>query len=253
MVMAGGASPHTCDLMSGSVLIVDARADDAWENARLLVDSGFRVTVAATFDEANGELARMSDLVMVMADVRLGEYNGLHLALRVRRARPGTHIIITDRSRDVVLHRDAERLDMMYLVKPISAGILLESMTAKLKKVVPQPRVSRRWPRIMLDRDFPADVGSEAARLRDVSYGGLRFDIRSGDFGLALPSAVDVVPVGAHHTFVVRPVWVRLGHASGTWTCGAALAAESVHSVQEWRKFVDSHIIEGPAGQDAVR
>ncbi len=243
--------------MSGSVLIVDTSASDAAENARILSDSGFRVTIATTFDEANRELARMSDLVMVMADVRLGEHNGLHLALRVRRARPRTHIIITDRTRDIVLSRESERLDLTYLVKPISIGILLESMTARLNQGTQQKRVDRRWPRITLDRDIPAEVGTEAARLRDVSYGGLRFDIRSGDFGLALPAAIEVVPVGANHTFVVRPVWARVGHSSGTWTCGAALAAEDVNSVQEWRKFVDSHITRsgrGPGpGQDAVR
>jgi DNA-binding response OmpR family regulator len=239
--------------MSGSVLIVDAFAADAAENARMLSESGFRVTLAATFDEGNRELTRISDLAMVMADVRLGEHNGLHLALRVRRAHPRTHIIITDRSRDIVLHRESERLGLTYLVKPISVGTLLESMTTKLAQGLPEHRVDRRWPRITLDRDIPAEVGEEAARLRDVSYGGLRFDIRSGNFGLALPPAVEVMPVGANHAFMVRPVWARLGHASGTWTCGAALAVENADSVQEWRKFVDSHISRPSPGQDAVR
>lgn len=235
--------------MNGSVLIVDSNAADAAENARILSDSGFRVTIATTFEEANRELARMPDVVMVMADVRLGEYNGLHLAMRARRTHPRTHIIITDRSRDVVLHRESERLDMTYLVKPISIGTLLESMTTGLNQGIEQKRVDRRWPRITLDRDISAEVGSEAARLLDVSYGGLRFDIRSGGFGLALPAAIDVVPVGANHTFVVRPVWARAGNASGTWTCGAALAAEDVDSVQEWRRFVDSHITGSAPGQ----
>jgi DNA-binding response OmpR family regulator len=239
--------------MTGSVLIVDSSAGDASENARVLSDLGFRVTIATTFDEANRELARMSDLVMVMTDVRLGEYNGLHLALRVRRAHPGIHIIITDRMRDIVLHRESERLDLTYLVKPISIGTLLASMTAGVNQGTQQERVDRRWPRIRLDRDISAEVGSEAARLRELSYGGLRFDIRSGDFGLALPAAIAVVPVGANHTFVVRPVWARAGNASGTWTCGAAIAAEDVNSVQEWRRFVDSHLPGNAPGQDAVR
>ena len=227
--------------MSGSVLIVDSIAADAAENARTVSDSGFRVTIATTFEEANRELARISDLVMLIADVRLGEYNGLHLAMRVRRARPSTHIIITDRSRDIVLHRESERLDMTYLVKPISPGTLLQSMPMRLIQGLPQKRVDRRWPRITLDRNISAEVGSEAARLLDVSYGGLRFDIDSGDFGLALPAAIDVVPVGANQTFLVRPIWAHAGRASGTWTCGAALAAEDIDKVQEWRKFVDSH------------
>ena len=239
--------------MSGSVLIVDSVAADASENARILSDLGFRVTIATTFDEANRELARMSDLVMVLADVRLGEYNGLHLGMRVRQTRPGTHIIITDRSRDVVLHREAERLDMTYLVKPISIGTLLASMSARQNQGTQQERVDRRWPRITLDHDVSAEVGSEAASLREVSYGGLRFDIHSGDFGLAMPAAVDVVPVGGNQRFVVRPVWARAGNASGTWTCGAALAANDVGSVQEWRRFVDSHIPRNTPGQDAAR
>lgn len=227
--------------MNGSVLIVDCSAADAAESARILSDSGFRVTIATTFDEANHELTRMSDLVMVMADVRLGEYNGLHLAMRVRRTHPSACLIITDRARDVVLQRESERLDTTYLVKPIPLGTLLE-LTARLHQGIQQKRVDRRWPRITLDRDIPAEVGSEAARLLDVSYGGLCFDIRSWGFGLALPAAIDVVPVGTNQAFVVRPVWARAGSASGTWTCGAALAADDIASVREWRKFVDSHV-----------
>jgi DNA-binding response OmpR family regulator len=239
--------------MSGSVLIVDSNVADASENARILSDLGFRVAIARTFDEANRELARISDLVMVMADVRLGEYNGLHVALRVRRSYPETHIIITDRARDVVLQRESERLDLTYLVKPISIGTLLASMTATLNHGTQQKRVDRQWPRISLDRDIAAEVGSAAARLREVSYGGLRFEIRSGDFGVALPASIDVIPVGANHTFVVHPVWARVGNASGIWTCGAAIAAEDVNSVQEWRRFVDSHVTGGARGHDAVR
>ena len=153
--------------MSGSVLIVDSNAADAAENARVLSDLGFRVTIATTFDKANRELARMSDPVLVLADVRLGEYNGLHLAMRVRRAYPRTHIIITDRTRDIVLQRESERLDLTYLVKPISISTLLASMTAGLNQGTQQERVDRRWPRIRLDRDISAEVGSEAAHLRD--------------------------------------------------------------------------------------
>ena len=226
--------------MSGSILIVDSNAADAAETARILSDSAYRVTIAATFDEANREWPRMSDLVAVVADVRLGDYNGLHLAMRVRWARPSTHVIITDRSRDIVLHRESERLDMTYLVKPISSATLLAAMT-RFTQGLPQKRADRRWPRITLGRDISAEIGSEAARLLDVSYGGLRFDIRSGSFGLALPDTIEVVPVGANQTFKVRPIWARAGTASGTWTCGAAIAAKDVNTVHEWRRFVDSH------------
>lgn len=228
--------------MSESILIVDSSAADAAENARVLSDAGLRVTIATTFEEANREWPRMSDLVVLMADVRLGDYNGIHLAMRVRWARPSTRIIITDRSRDIVLHRESERLDMTYLVKPISPDTLLKAIYARPVQVVPPKRIDRRWPRITLGRDISAEIGSEAARLLDVSYGGLRFDIRSGSFGLALPDTVGVLPVGANQTFMVRPIWARAGTASGTWTCGAALAAEDVNSVHEWRKFVDSHV-----------
>jgi DNA-binding response OmpR family regulator len=228
--------------MNGSILIVDSNAADAAENARVLSDSGFRVTIATTFEEANREWPRLADLAVVMADVRLRDYNGIHLAMRVRWARPSIQIIITDRSRDIVLHRESERLDMTYLVKPISPETLLKSISARLVQKVPQKRVDRRWPRITLGRDISAEIGSEAARLLDVSYGGLRFDIRSGSFGLALPDTIDVAPVGAKQAFMVRPIWARAGDASGTWTCGAALAAEDVNSVHEWRRFVDSHV-----------
>ncbi len=144
--IGGGDKFSVASTMSGVALIVDANAAEAAQNAGIVTDLGFRVAIAGTFDEANRQLARMSDLVMLMADVRLGEYNGLHLALRVRRVRPRTHIIITDSTWDAVLHRETQRLDLTYLVKPISVETLLE-ITTKLTQGIQQQRVDRRWPR----------------------------------------------------------------------------------------------------------
>lgn len=144
--IGGGDKFSVASTMSGVALIVDANAAEAAQNAGIVTDLGFRVAIAGTFDEANRQLARMSDLVMLMADVRLGEYNGLHLALRVRRVRPRTHIIITDSTRDAVLHRETQRLNLTYLVKPISVETLLE-ITTKLTQGIQQQRVDRRWPR----------------------------------------------------------------------------------------------------------
>ena len=227
--------------MNGNILIVDANVADAAEHGRILSDAGFGITIATTFEEANRIWPGVPDLVAVIADVRLRDYNGVHLAMRVRWARPSTHIIITDRTSDIVTLREAANLDMTYLVKPISPETLLTSISARLQKAAAK-RPDRRWPRVTLGRDISAEIGSEPARLLDVSYGGLCFDIRSGSFGLALPEMINVAPAGANQTFMVRPIWARAGNASGRWTCGAALATDDFNSVHQWRRFVDSQI-----------
>jgi DNA-binding response OmpR family regulator len=75
-----------------------------------LTDAGLRVTVVETFAAAREQLQSRPDLLI--SEVRLGEYNGLHLALRARSS--GIPAIVLGQE-DTVTAREAEKLGAVYI------------------------------------------------------------------------------------------------------------------------------------------
>ena len=71
---------------------------------------GVGLTAAATFPFAKAQLRTEPDLVITQ--LKLGEYNGLHLALRARCQHIPTIVI---GEADTVLERDAEQLGITYV------------------------------------------------------------------------------------------------------------------------------------------
>ncbi len=64
------------------VLLVSPTADIAAGMRARLTDAGMRVTLVETFAAAREQLQSMPDLLI--SEVRLGPYNGLHLAMRAK-------------------------------------------------------------------------------------------------------------------------------------------------------------------------
>nr|MBA3884527.1 response regulator [Acidobacteriota bacterium] len=62
----------------------------------------------------------------LVTDVRLGEYNGLQLAVIARDLQPNIRIIVYSGYNDPVLREEAERIGAVYLVKPVPSRQLLE-------------------------------------------------------------------------------------------------------------------------------
>jgi len=87
--------------------------------------AGYRARGASTFEEATRALAdRAPDLVI--ADERLGAYNGLHVILRARADHPDVSAIVTTPVKNRGLEADAKSLNIQCLIKPQSAGDWLE-------------------------------------------------------------------------------------------------------------------------------
>jgi len=87
--------------------------------------AGYRARGASTFEEATRALAdRTPDLVI--ADERLGAYNGLHVILRARADHPDVSAIVTTHVKNRGLEADAKSLNIQCLIKPQSAGEWLE-------------------------------------------------------------------------------------------------------------------------------
>jgi len=92
------------------VLLVSPTADIAAGMRARLTDAGMRVTLVETFAAAREQLQSMPDLLI--SEVRLGAYNGLHLAMRAR-ASSIPAIILGET--DPVTEREAERLGATYV------------------------------------------------------------------------------------------------------------------------------------------
>jgi hypothetical protein len=176
-----------------------------------------------------------------MTDVRLGPYNGLHLALRARAIHPNICIIITDQALDPALEREAHNIGAAYIVKPISAVKLTGLVADMLGPQSSAPAGSRRWARVNLAETVPASIGPIAGRLLDMSYGGVRLQLPYSGMREGLPSTLEVVLPENGVAVTIHPVWAKNTDEADGWLCGGELVASDMHSVQEWRRFVDSY------------
>ena len=104
----GGGEPD-------AVLVVHPDEDTRERLALKLARAGYRTVGARGFEEAL-EALRHGCIRMVVADVRLGEFNGLHLAVRLNGT--GTPVLITNPAQDAYLQREASRLGASFVANP---------------------------------------------------------------------------------------------------------------------------------------
>ena len=106
-----------------SVLVVAPTARVAATAFAWLTDAGCAPIIAASFAAAKQQLEDHPSLLV--SEVRLGEYNGLHLALRAQ-VRGVPSVLIGEP--DSVLQREAAQLGAVYLPGAIDAQRLLAAV-----------------------------------------------------------------------------------------------------------------------------
>ena len=215
--------------MPQRVLIVEDDESTRTGLIELLTRAGYAAQGAATLQDARRMVnERAPDLLI--ADVRLGGFNGLQLL--VTRATPIPTIIVTEFV-DPVLEAEARRRGAHYITKPISPAHLLglvdQMLAAASRGEMYRP--SRRWSRKKVSGPLRADVDGSPARVIDVSYGGLRFEVeRPPDralprsFSVTLPNSLSLK---------VELVW-RSPSSDRTVMCGAALSQGNQAAVRAW-------------------
>jgi DNA-binding response OmpR family regulator len=110
--------------MGFRLLVVNADQDRLHATEEILVSAGFLVTCASTFDQAKqGLLVAPPDLLVT--DVRLGAYNGLHLVVRAHSEHPSMPAIVMDVQHDQVLESETKSAGAVYVGKPLSPGPLV--------------------------------------------------------------------------------------------------------------------------------
>lgn len=119
--------------MRHKILIVDDTAATLGALSELLSVAGFDVATAADFEQAKRKVDEESpDLLIV--DIRLGPYNGLHLVVRERLAHPERPVIMTTGFPDTLLEAEARRYGAEFMEKPIRSADLI----ALVKKLLAQ-------------------------------------------------------------------------------------------------------------------
>src|ERR1041384_7998710 len=115
-----------------SILLVEPEPRRELQTARPLFESaGFRVTCAASFDEAK-RLIRDDPPDVLVTELKLGQYNGLHLVLRSRADHPGMRVIVTSHSGDSALAAEAAGQKATFLVRPVADTELLNAVNRVL-------------------------------------------------------------------------------------------------------------------------
>ena len=197
----------------------------------LLRDDGHHVTGAATYDAAK-RLLSLGTYDLLITDVRLRAFNGLHIVMQSRADYPEMGVIIITGYDDPMLELEASRYHAAYVRKPIRPASFLRTVREALASV----RRARRWPRKRVQGGFRVTAAGRTAAVVDVSYGGLRLEMPDSD---ELPSSFDVEVAGIGLHLKVQPVWSSPSRATGGTVCGAALSGQHSAAARTWRAIVD--------------
>jgi len=119
-------------------VVVDGNTPDRVNTVLLLEAAGYQVKSARSFDEAKTLLAAERPHLLV-TDLRLGQYNGIHLVLRSRSDYPGIVAVVTSRVADSVLEAEVHRQNAQFLLRPLTGPQLLAAIGASLAEVVTEP------------------------------------------------------------------------------------------------------------------
>jgi CheY-like chemotaxis protein len=214
--------------MQQEILVVSADPVVLSGRVMALRREGYAAAACSSFPDARRMLDDGPTPDLLVTDVRLGPYNGLHLVAVARVEYPRTAAVVIGAA-DHVLEVEASGLGARYVVAPVSPQELVSVVAESL--MVPKPR--RRWPRKRLLGEVPAIVGGLPARVLDVSYGGLGLEVFSSE-------------IPADHVEVVLPdfgvgvqtdrVWLHRPDPAQPMAVGLALPADDTG----WQRFVDN-------------
>lgn len=196
----------------------------------LLRDAGYQVTPAIAYDRAKRLLVEAS-FDLLITDVRLRSFNGLHLIMQCRRDYPDMALMIMTGYDEPLMELEASRYNAAFIRKPIKPAEFLDAVSRCLSGV----RRQRRWPRKRVIGGFRVTAAGQPAAVVDVSYGGLRLEMPAMP---ALPATFGVEVAGIGLRLEVAPVWSYAADG-GALVCGAALASETNAAAQTWRAIVD--------------
>jgi CheY-like chemotaxis protein len=212
------------------VLVVSTNAAQRTRVVDWLAASGHEVIAADTFDRARGQIDRHRPDLLI-ADIKLEAYNGLHLAIWMQSRGLRSRTILIGEP-DSVLQQEAERASAVFLSPPLFAPDFVQIVKATLDACA-SARQSPRRP-VSLD----GDISGVPVRIVDVSYGGVGLELVLSP-GSALPMYFTLRLAPGELACRFRRVWARID-VEGQLACGAAVPTVDSHAGLAWRAILDA-------------
>jgi DNA-binding NtrC family response regulator len=116
-----------------------ATHEDAGALAHELTGMGFAVAVVTDFADAKNRVTTEPPDLLV-TDVRLGPFNGLHLVFAGKSVKPALAAIVVGDPEDLALSSEAEQAGATFLLGPPSAG----DLSGAIRRVMLHPNGSDR-------------------------------------------------------------------------------------------------------------
>jgi len=117
--------------MAALVLLVDDEPEVVHVLRAVLESAGYRTVAATSFEDGKRLLADTPPPDVLITDVRLGMFNGLQLAVL---RPPTTAVIVISGFLDRTLEAETRRLGGVYMLKPVPAKQLIETVETLIAK-----------------------------------------------------------------------------------------------------------------------
>jgi DNA-binding response OmpR family regulator len=229
-------------IASPVAIVVDADLAELRKTEQALEDAGFVVMSASSFAQAKTLLMSITPEI-VIADIKLEAFNGLHLAALCAVWRPATPFIATHHVHDTVLEADAKRLNAAYVVKTPTREELTRCAVELHNAHRHGHEVVRRSHRKPAPTSTLVRTDAGSAEIVDVSYGGVRLKLQSSPVRQPdekPPDSFDIVFPDQDFSLRAARIWAAHDSQTGGWLCGADVSNSDSVQLQRWREFVDS-------------
>ena len=219
--------------MAPLIILVNDDGQALGQLSAALSNRGYSVAAVRTFHDAKA-LLDSSTPDLLIADVRLGEYNGLQLAIFSREDHPTLPVIVTNATEDRIAEADATRYGATFIADPQHNPSFLFAVQGLVAASHATQRQSRHWNRRVVSRVVEVNAANARAQILDVSYGGMRLAFAGAQ---EIPQTFDITLPSADVTVEVNRVWTDAPTAEGQWRCGAELVKATE---LRWWRFVDT-------------
>jgi DNA-binding response OmpR family regulator len=213
------------------ILVVDDDPSVQHETVKMLARREYAVFAATAVEDAYARLTQQP-IDLVITSTRIGSMSGLQFIVSCRGRRPEVAGIIIAAQPEHVPEMDLWRHGITAVFRPLDEEQFLMTVAEKLASI----RQRQRWPRKKVTSYVPLQVGQVPARLLDVSYGGLRFQLDGESYRLKSPIRIDI-PVSKLR-LDAELVWSARGVDGASCLCGVSLLGDRDPS-HAWRAFVD--------------
>lgn len=134
--MSLGGNSGDPDLKPSTVLVVDDDHDVLGLLEYWLAEAGYDVVACSRFEAAHTYLSTHVPDALI-AEVRLGAFNGLQLALFVSQSRRPTAVLLMSAYDDPLVRRDASACGGRFLLKPVEREYFLTELGHALATSTP--------------------------------------------------------------------------------------------------------------------